>query len=83
MNNASKVVLGMVAAAAAGAAIGMLLAPEKGTDLQKRIKEEANNWIANLNSLLKTGKVIKGDVRTATEQTMQSLQSELSDPRQF
>ena len=83
MNNASKVVLGMVAAAAAGAAIGMLLAPEKGTDLQKRIKEEANNWIANLNSLLKTGKVIMGDLRTTTEQTMQSLQSELSDPRQF
>ena len=82
MNNASKVVLGMVAAAAAGAAIGMLLAPEKGTDLQKRIKEEANNWIANLNSLLKTGKVIMGDLRTTTEQTMQSLQSELSDPGQ-
>ena len=82
MNNASKVVLGMVAAAAAGAAIGMLLAPEKGTDLQKRIKEEANNWIANLNNLLKTGKVIMGDVRTATEQTIQSLQSELSDPGQ-
>ena len=83
MNNASKVVLGMVAAAAAGAAIGMLLAPEKGTDLQKRIKEEANNWIANLNSLLKTGKVIMGDLRTTTEQTMQSLQSELSDRGQL
>lgn len=56
MNNTAKIVLGLAVAAAAGAAIGMLLAPEKGTDLQKKIKDGANNWLAEFDGLLTTGK---------------------------
>ena len=56
MKNTTKIVLGLAVAAAAGAAIGMLLAPEKGTDLQKKIKDRANNWLDEFDGLLATGK---------------------------
>ncbi len=56
MNTTTKVILGITVAAAAGAAIGMLLAPEKGTDLQKKIKEGAKDWMNEFSSLLTTGK---------------------------
>jgi gas vesicle protein len=52
MSSTTKIVLGMMAAAAAGAAIGVLLAPEKGSDLRKRIKDNVNDWVNELNSML-------------------------------
>ncbi|MBL7736969.1 MAG: YtxH domain-containing protein [Chitinophagaceae bacterium] len=44
MNRSSKVLLGLIGAAAAGAAVGMLLAPQKGKDIRKKVKEAANDW---------------------------------------
>jgi gas vesicle protein len=52
MTDTTKIVLGMLAAAAAGAAIGVLFAPEKGTDLRKRLKDNFNEWIDELNAML-------------------------------
>lgn len=48
----TNVILGLAAAALAGAAIGMLIAPEKGSALQKRLKDEANKWIDEVRKLL-------------------------------
>ena len=39
MNSSTKVILGIIGAAAAGAVIGMLLAPEKGSDIRQRVKD--------------------------------------------
>ena len=39
MTSNTKIILGMLAAAAAGAAIGILLAPEKGSELRRKIKD--------------------------------------------
>ena len=39
MTTKSKVILGLVGAAAAGVIVGLLLAPEKGSDLRKKVKE--------------------------------------------
>ena len=52
MSSTTKIVLGMMAAAAAGAAIGVLFAPEKGSDMRKRIKDNFNDWVDELNSFL-------------------------------
>ncbi|MEO7991160.1 MAG: YtxH domain-containing protein [Chryseolinea sp.] len=79
MNNTTKIVLGMAVAAAAGAAIGMLLAPEKGTDLQKKIKDGAADWLKEFNGLISTGKEVVNQVRSNTEQELSNMKSELSD----
>ena len=50
----AKVILSVAAAAAAGVAIGMLIAPEKGEELQKKITDGARGWLAELASLLGT-----------------------------
>ena len=39
MNNNTKIILGMIAAGVAGAAIGMLLAPQKGSDVRGSIRQ--------------------------------------------
>jgi gas vesicle protein len=52
MSSTTKIVLGMMAAAAAGAAFGVLFAPEKGSDLRKRIKDNFDEWIDELSTLL-------------------------------
>lgn len=44
MSTKTKVVLGLVGAAAAGVIVGLLLAPEKGSDMRKRVKDTASDW---------------------------------------
>ena len=56
MNTTSKVILGIVGAAAAGAVIGMLLAPDKGSELRKKVKDTANDWACQLADLFAEGK---------------------------
>jgi gas vesicle protein len=76
----SKVLVGLAAAAVAGAAIGMLLAPEKGSDLQKRIKEEANRWIDEVKKLMEQGIAASRDLRAKVEnaeEAVEDIQSNL------
>lgn len=56
MTTTTKVILGLVGAAAVGAAVGMLLAPEKGSDLRKNIKDQAGKWGDKLNDMWQNGK---------------------------
>ena len=71
MNTTTKVILGITVAAAAGAAIGMLLAPEKGSDLQKKIKEGTSDWLSNFSSLLMTGKEFVSNLKSKAEGEME------------
>lgn len=56
MNTTTKVIISLTVAAAAGAAIGMLLAPEKGSDLRTKIKEGATDWLKNFATIISAGK---------------------------
>ena len=56
MTKNTKIALSLFAAAAAGAVIGMLLAPEKGKDLRKKIKDGTGNLSDDLLSTIKSGK---------------------------
>lgn len=51
MNTKSKVVLGVVGALAAGVVIGLLIAPEKGKDMRKKIRKTAGEWADSIGGL--------------------------------
>jgi gas vesicle protein len=70
MTTTTKVILGLVGAAAVGAAVGMLLAPEKGSDLRKNLKDQAGKWSDKLNDMWQNGK------RTA-EKASSRIQTEM------
>jgi len=66
MNTKSKVVLGILGAAAAGVVIGMLLAPEKGKETRKKLKKTAEDWADSVSNLWARG-------RAAAEETANEL----------
>ena len=51
MTTTSKIALGVVGALAAGVVIGLLVAPDKGSEVRKRIKQTAGEWADNLGHL--------------------------------
>lgn len=69
----SKVLIGLAAAAVAGAAIGMLLAPEKGTDLQKKLRDEANKWVDEVKKLLNASRELKRNAEEEFEEIKSNL----------
>ena len=74
MNTTTKVILGLIGAAAVGAAVGMLFAPEKGSDLRKNIKDKAGKWTDNLTDLWSSGKDhMKGEARKVTSKTQAEM----------
>lgn len=69
----TKIIVGLAAAAVAGAAIGMLLAPEKGTDLQKKLRDEANKWIDEARKLLNSTRKLKLNAEEEIEEIRSNL----------
>lgn len=56
MTTKQKVALGVLGAAAAGVAIGLLIAPGKGSDTRKKVKTKAKDWADSLSTLFVRGK---------------------------
>lgn len=70
MENSSKIILGLVGAAAVGVAIGMLLAPEKGSEIRKRISDKAGDLASRVGDMVSYGKEKFDEVAGAvTKQT--------------
>jgi gas vesicle protein len=70
MTTTTKVILGLVGAAAVGAAVGLLLAPDKGSETQKKIKDSAGKWTDRLSEMWQNGK-------SAAEKAASSVQREM------
>lgn len=73
----------MLAAAAAGAAIGVLMAPEKGSELRQKIKNRYNELIDDVAELLALGqeeiKDLYSEAREEMKQGMENLKSTASE----
>ncbi len=67
MTTTSKIVLGILGAAAAGVAIGMLVAPEKTKELGEKLKSCVADWSSDLKDQI--AKTVKGVKQTAEEAT--------------
>ncbi len=63
MNTKSRIILGLVGAAAAGVLVGLLLAPEKGTDIRRRIGQTTSDWADHLTDLFANA---KGELQNLT-----------------
>ena len=67
MSTTSKLILGLAGAVAAGVVIGLLIAPEKGSETRKKIKDTAGDWANKL-----------GDVFAAGKEELENLKSKAS-----
>ena len=82
MTKGRKILLGVLSAAAAGVAIGILIAPEKGKDMRKKLKKTANDWADNLSHIfVKAENIIengKHKTKSAIEEKASKLKESLS-----
>jgi gas vesicle protein len=89
MNTATKVTLGILGAAAAGVIIGLLIAPEKGSETRKKIRKTAGDWAGNLTHMFNQGKEAGEEVisevkdktrraKSAAEEKVNSLKDSLT-----
>ena len=79
MNSTGKVVLAIIGAAAAGAIIGMLVAPEKGSELRKRISDATGDWTTQLSQLLASGKASLENLKQAAAGEADNLTGEAEE----
>jgi len=75
----TKVLVGILGAAAAGLVIGMLIAPEKGSDMRKNLKRTADDWIDELSNLVGKGKEYLDEVRSRASDELNSLEADAEE----
>lgn len=73
----TNVIIALAAAAVTGAAIGMLLAPEKGSDLQRKIKGEAGKWLDEVKKFMDQSVAAGRDMKDDAEEEIEQLTSNL------
>ena len=56
MKTSVKLTLGLLGAVAAGVVIGLMVAPEKGSETRKRIKRTTGSWVDQLGNVLSHGR---------------------------
>ena len=83
MSTQSKVLLGILGAAAAGVVIGLLIAPEKGAEMRKKIRKTAGDWADNLSHLWAQGKDAAedsiADLKEKAKQTKSAAEGKIKE----
>ena len=64
----SNLLLTVLGAAAAGVVVGLLIAPEKGTETRRMLTQKADDWKNKASDLIKTGKDYVSDVAGSIKQ---------------
>jgi gas vesicle protein len=68
MSDNTKLLLGFLAGAAAGAAIGVLLTSDKGKEMLEKIKESASDFEEEIKSAVDKGKQMAEDIEGKIKQ---------------
>ena len=82
MSTSSKIIFGIIGAAAVGAAVGMLLAPEKGSDLRKKVKDAANDWACQLADLFAESKSELQNVKNKAGKTAKEAEDRFNNVKE-
>lgn len=75
MTKNSKIIIGIAAAAAAGAAIGLLFAPEKGSKIREKVRDVANDFATDLLDVIQRGGRQYSDSVESVEDSAKRLKS--------
>lgn len=78
MNN-TKLILGILGAAAAGLVVGMLIAPEKGSDMRRNLKQTADGWLDEVSNWIDKGKEYIDEVKNRASEEVSSLESQAEE----
>ena len=79
MNSTSRTILTAMGAAAVGALIGLLVAPEKGSDFRRKISDATGDWSAQLSDLLAQGREQLNNLKNKAASESSSYSSESED----
>ena len=79
MSTKSKVLIGILGAAAAGVVIGLLIAPETGKEMRDKIKSQAGDWADNLGGLWQRGRDAAEDAFHDAKDKVRSAKSSAED----
>jgi len=86
MHSNTKFILGMIAAGAVGVAIGMLLAPEKGSDLRKSIRGTIDDLGEKLADFISEGKDkvmnVADNIKSTTDDIKHDVQTTVEHGKQ-
>lgn len=75
----NKIFWGIVTAAAAGAVIGLLFAPDQGFKTRKKIKSKSNDWAHDMLGSLETGKNRVMEVAGRAKKSAREVADEIAD----
>lgn len=79
MTTTTKVIVGILGAAAAGVIVGMLVAPEKGSDLRKSIRKSADDLADEMSTWVGKGKNFLAEMKQRAEAGSDELQAEAEE----
>jgi len=78
MANASKLLGALLIGAAAGATLGILFAPDKGSNTRKKISKKTDDLIDQLSDKIEEGKAALSDLRKKAMDTADDLKTKVT-----
>ena len=78
MSKQSNILLGVLGAAAAGLAIGLLIAPDKGSETRSRLKKTAGGWVDELGHLFVRAKEETNDLKDKANQARSTAEDKVN-----
>jgi len=75
MNNTAKIIAALAVGAAAGAVIGVLFAPEKGSETRRKVSEEGKKLAQSLKEKLNRMKEKSDEVASNIQESIDDLEA--------